>query len=325
MKGTVLVTSRTFGSGDLDPSAELKAAGLRVQQGRADHGFAPVNSSLDQVVAWIAGTGPITASHLDALPGLRVIARYGVGVDAVDLGAAAERGIVVTNTPGANSGAVADHTMALMLAALRSVVVGDRRRRTGHGPVRRGRDVGDLTVGLVGLGQIGRAVARRLGGFGSTVLGIDPALALGPTDELGVEVVPADELVRRSDVISLHAPGGHVLVDRVWLERVKPTMILVNTARSILVDEQAVADALRAGRLGGYASDVLEGDAGGSGASPLLASDLADLTVFTAHTAGHTVGAIDRMGRGAVDAVLAVLAGRPASSVVVPAPELSDG
>ena len=124
--------------------------------------------------AWIAGTGPVSAAHLDAAPRLRLVARYGVGVEAVDVAAAADRGVLVTNTPGANSDAVADHAVALMLALLRDITVGDRAVRGGDWQVRRGRQLGSVTVGIVGLGRIGRGVAARLQGFGTTVLGYDP-------------------------------------------------------------------------------------------------------------------------------------------------------
>src|SRR4029079_5901273 len=108
---------------------------------------------------------------------LRLVARYGVGVEAVDLGAAADRGVLVTHTPGANSGAVHGHTIALMLAALRDIAAGDRAVRAGDWRVRRGRELGALTVGLIGLGRIGRGVAVRLQGFGATMLGYDPFVA----------------------------------------------------------------------------------------------------------------------------------------------------
>lgn len=171
---TVLVTSRSFSSGDLDARGQLESAGVRVVLGPADHDLETVRPLLAEVLAWIAGAGPVTADHLDAAPRLRLVARYGVGVEAVDLSYADQRGVMVTNTPGANSGAVAEHAMALMLSALRHVTAGDRRVRRGDWQVQRTRELGSLTVGIVGVGRIGRGVADRLSGFGSTVLGYDP-------------------------------------------------------------------------------------------------------------------------------------------------------
>ena len=315
----MLVTSRSFSSGDLDLAAELTAAGCTIRTGPSDHDLAALLPLLDEVTAWIAGTGPVTAAHLDAAPRLQIVARYGVGVDAVDLAAAAERGVLVTNTPGANTGAVADHAVALILAALRDVAAGDRAVRSGDWSVRRTRELGGLTVGIVGLGRIGREVAARLRGFGSTLLGHDPWVDPAALEPYGVQPVELDELVRRSDVVTLHAPGEEVVVDARLLGLARPSALLVNTARAGLVDEAAVADALGADRLRCYATDVLATEAGE--ASPLLASDLADRTLFTPHAGAQTVEAVDGMGRGAVDAVLAHLRGEtPGNLVPLPSP-----
>ena len=301
----VLVTSRSFSSGNLDLAGELTAAGCRLVSGPPDHDLDALRDVLATSTAWIAGTGPVTAAHLDAAHRLRLVARYGVGVEAVDLGAAADRGVLVTNTPGANSGAVADHTVALMLAALRDIAAGDRAVRAGDWRVRRGRELGAMTVGLIGLGRIGRGVAARLQGFRATILGYDPYVD-ADTLGLGVKGVDLPELGARADLITLHLPGEEVVVDAAFLDRIRPGTILVNTARASLVDEEAVAAALRAGRLRGYAADVLAGEAG-TAISPLLAPELADRTVLSPHTAAQTVEAVDGMGRGSVDAVLAVL------------------
>jgi D-3-phosphoglycerate dehydrogenase / 2-oxoglutarate reductase len=311
----VLVTSRSFSSGNLDLARELTDAGCEILTGPSDHNLNVLRPLLASATAWVAGTGPVTAEHLDAAPNLQIVARYGVGVEAVDLAAAAERGVLVTNTPGANSGAVADHALALMLAALRDVTAGDRGVRAGQWAVRRTRQLGALTVGIVGLGRIGREVASRLSGFGSTLLGYDPWVSQEELDRLGIVRVDLDELARRSDVITLHAPGEAVLVDATWLGLTRPHLVLVNTARASLVDEAAVADALRAGRLRIYATDVLGSEAG-SDDNPLLAADLVDHTLFTPHAAAQTVEAVDQMGQGSVDAVLAHLRGEQPPNLV---------
>ena len=320
----MLVTSRSFSSGDLDLTAELTAAGCRVVTGPPDHDLEVLRPLLGPATAWIAGTGPVTGDHLDAAPGLQIVARYGVGVDAVDLAAAAARGVVVTNTPGANTGAVADHALALMLAALRDVSAGDRAVRAGRwSGGGRSRQLGRLTVGIAGLGRIGRQVAARLGGFGSTLLGYDPWVPQQELDALGVERVSLAELARSCDVLTLHAPGDAVLVGDSLLRLTRPHLVLVNTARAALVDEAAVARALRSDRLRRYAADVLGSEAGHHD-SPLLAPDLADRTLFTPHAAAQTVEAVDQMGRGAVDAVLAHLRGEQPTHLV-PLPERTPG
>ncbi len=321
----MLVTSRSFSSGDLDLAGELRAAGCTLRTGPADHDLDRLRPLLAEATAWIAGAGRVTAEHLDAGPGLRLVARYGVGTEAVDLAAAAARGIQVTNTPGANSGAVADHTLALILAALRDVPAGDRGVRAGRWQVRRTRQLGALTVGVVGLGRIGREVVARLAGFGSAVLAFDPWVPAAELERLGVRGVALAELADGSDLVTLHAPGERRVADAGFLARLRPEAILVNTARAALVDEPAVADALRHGRLGGYATDVLGSESGGGGESggaehPLLAADIADRTVFTPHAAAQTVEAVDGMGRGAVDSVLALLRGDQPPNLV-PLPE----
>ncbi len=311
----VLVTSRSFSSGDLDLAGELTEAGCQIITGPSDHNLKVLRPQLASATAWVAGAGPVTADHLAAAPNLQIVARYGVGVDAVDLAAAAERGLLVTNTPGANSGAVADHAVTLILAALRDVAAGDRGVRAGRWAVRRTRQLGELAVGIVGLGRIGREVASRLNGFGSTLLGYDPWVSPAELDRLGIERIGLDALARRSDVVTLHAPGEAVLVDAAWLGLTRSHLVLVNTARAGLVDEAAVAGALRAGRLRTYATDVLGSEAGSHG-NPLLADDLVDHTLFTPHAAAQTVEAVDQMGRGAVDAVLAHLRGEQPPNLV---------
>ena len=313
---TVLVTSRSFSSGELDLVAELRAAGLTVAFGDHEHALPGLAPMLAQAVGWIAGAGPVTAAHLYAAPHLRIVARYGVGVDAVDLAAAAALGIVVTNSPGANTAAVADHALALMLGALRDLAIGDRRVRTGDWRVERTRQLGNLVVGIVGVGRIGRAVASRLGGFGSRTLGHDPGVPPAELRRLSIEPVSLPELIRESDIITLHSPAERVLVDGAFLRQVKPGSILINTARAALVDESAVASALRSGTLRRYAADTL-GSESAATSSPLLAEPLADRTLFTPHAAAQTLEAVDQMGRGAVDAVLAVLRDEMPPNVVV--------
>lgn len=305
----ILVTSRSFGDGDLDLRARVAEAGHELVGGAPHHDPAELGGILPRVDAWIAGTGPVTDAHLDAAPRLKVIARYGVGTEAVDLDAASRRGIVVTNTPGANADAVADHALGLMLAALRHSVDGDRRLRSGDWSARRGRELGHAAVGIVGFGRIGQGVARRLAGFGSRVLAADPFVPAAAFAALGAEQCAVADVLGQADVITLHAPGGRCLVDATALARMRPGAVLVNTARADLVDERAVAQALRAGTLGAYAADVLAGDTAAH-AGPLLAGDLADRVVVTPHLGAQTVQAVDNMGAMALENALAVLDGR---------------
>ncbi|MCT1476917.1 phosphoglycerate dehydrogenase [Microbacterium sp. p3-SID336] len=316
--GVILVTSRSFSDGDLDLVARAARAGHRILRGPAHHDLDELRVLLHGADAWIAGTGPVTDAHLAAAPKLRVVARYGVGTEAVDVAAARERGIPVTNTPGANADAVADHTLGLMLAALRRIPDGDRRVRAGDWGVRRGRELGAATVGIVGFGRIGQGVARRLSGFGPRVLAADPFLPADVVRAGGAEPVALDELFGTADVVTLHAPGGQRLLDAERLAGMRRGTVVVNTARGDLVDEQAVAEALRDGTLAGYAADTLDGDTAAHD-SPLLAADLADRVIVTPHLGAQTTQAVDNMGSLSLDDVIAVLAGaEPAHPVPVP-------
>lgn len=304
----ILVTSRSFSDGDLDLVARATHAGHRIMRGPSHHDLAEMRPLLHGADAWIAGTGPVTDEHLAAAPKLKIIARYGVGYEAVDLDAAASRGIPVTNTPGANANAVADHALALILAALRTIPDGDRRVRAGDWSVRRGRELGAATVGIVGFGRIGQGVAKRLSGFAPRILASDPFLPADVVRGAGAGAVDLDELFRTADVITLHAPGGQRLVDADRLAGVRPGTVLVNTARPDLVDEAALASALRDGTLAAYAADTLDGDTA-AGDSPLLAADLADRVIVTPHLAAQTTQAVDNMGSVSLDDVIAVLRG----------------
>jgi D-3-phosphoglycerate dehydrogenase len=204
---------------------------------------------------------PITAAVLDALPRCRLVVRYGVGVDNVDLEAATERGVWVANVPDYGRDEVADHTLALAMALLRGVVALDRSVRDGTWdlePARPLRRLATLTWGVVGCGAIGTAVARRAAGLGMRVLGHDLATV---RSEAPIQRVPLEELLEEADLVSLHAaltPDTHHLVGAAALARMRPTAHLVNTARGGLVEEAALLAALDAGALAGAALDVLQ-------------------------------------------------------------------
>jgi D-3-phosphoglycerate dehydrogenase / 2-oxoglutarate reductase len=303
----VLITSRSFGSGSADPALALRVAGLELVRGDPRHDTEALRESLSHAVGWIAGVAPIRAEHMDLAPRLRVIARYGIGTDAVDLAAAAKRGIVVTNTPGCNAEAVADHSLALLLAAVRHIVAGDRAARSGDWSPRRGRELASLTIGLVGFGRVGRAFARRLvRGFGSHVLAHDPFVDAAIFREEGCQPASLEQIAERADVISLHLGGGQgAIVDAALLARMRSGTVLVNTARGNLIDEAAVAEALCGGILAAIAVDVLAVEQ--SMSSPLLK---APNVIVTPHMAAQTSEAIDRMGAMAADEVLRVLGGQ---------------
>lgn len=304
----VVVTSRSFGTGSLDVEAELEEAGLAVLRCGPRHDLDELREPLSHAVAWIAGTGPISRAHIALAPRLAVIARYGVGVDSIDIDAATEHGVCVTNTPGANADSVADYALALLLAAARHIVDGDCAMRAGDFSTRPGREISALTIGIIGFGRIGRAVAARIvGGFGARVLVHDPYVDADAIIASQCTPRSLHELASEADAISLHLPGGGApLVDSRLLSRLRRGTILINTARADLLDEAAVGAALANGTLHAVAADVL-GDEHGA-PSPLLRSPN---VIATPHLAAQTVQAVDRMGSMATSEVLRVLRGEP--------------
>jgi len=214
--------------------------------------------------AWgvVAGSESYTGPLLDRLPDLRVIARCGVGFDAIDVSAATARGIVVSTTADANAEGVADLTLTLMLACLRRVLVGDRSARSGTWrPPGLAGDLTDATVGIVGLGRVGRNVARRLRGFGCRLLAVEPYPDREFCRQYGVEVGELDAILPLLDVLTIHAPlnsSTRKLIRARELALLKPSAVVVNTSRGDVVDQEALIAALTAGRLAGAGLDVYE-------------------------------------------------------------------
>lgn len=217
----------------------------------------PLLAGMDAV---FASMDKFTAAVLDSpeAGALKLISRWGVGVDAIDLPAATRHGIIVTNTPGLLDGAVADYAVALLLALARRVHEGYQTMRQGIWSTAWGHDVSGRTLGLIGCGRIGRTVARRVSGFDMKVLAHDVA-PHPEAEKLGVQFVSLDELLAESDFVSLHAaltPETRGLIGEAQLRRMKPSAYLINTARGAMVDENALLRALREGWIAGAAVDA---------------------------------------------------------------------
>jgi D-3-phosphoglycerate dehydrogenase / 2-oxoglutarate reductase len=261
--------------------------------------------------------GAFTAEVIRALTRCRVIARYGVGVDTIDLDAATARDIVVANVPDYGTDEVSSHAAALILALLRQIVRYDRAVRDGRWDFRAGAPIArmrGLTLGIVGFGRIGRMVAEKLRPFGLNCLATDPYLTAFPD---WVEPVPLETLLERADVVSLHCPltaETRHLLGEARLRRMKPTAILVNTARGAVVDTAALARALREGWIAGAGLDVLEQEPLPPG-HPLTTMDR---VLLTPHAAFYSEGSILELKRRVARAVLDVLQGRRPASVVNP-------
>jgi len=258
-------------------------------------------------------TDPVDGALIEACPQLRVISSFSVGVDHIDLDAASRRGIVVGNTPGVLTETTADLTFALLLAAARRLGEAADFLRSGgwarsHWEIDAfmGRDLHGATLGLLGLGAIGQAVARRAAGFGMEVLGWSRSGRAVP----GVRGVSFEALLEASDFVSVHvalAPETRQLIDAKALGRMKPGAVLVNTARGGIVDEAALADALRSGHLGAAGLDVYAQEPAGAD-HPLLQLPNA---VLTPHIGSASARTRIRMADLAVENLVAGLEGRP--------------
>ena len=280
--------------------------------------------------AWLAELGTadalvcllgdrVDAAVLDAAPRLRVVANYAVGYDNVDVAAAAARGVVVANTPDVLTEATADFTWALLLACARRLGEGERLVRagawTGWTPtLLLGAELAGATLGIIGLGRIGRAVARRAAAFGMAVIAADSRGQ--PAASAGVRGCTLDELWAQADVISLHCPltpATRHLVDARALARMRPGAIVINTARGGCVDEAALAEARHAGHLGGAGLDVFA-------AEPAIHPRLlaAPRTILAPHLGSATTRTRVAMAELCISAVRDVLAGREPANRVRP-------
>lgn len=256
--------------------------------------------------ALIVGIDPVTADVFDAGP-LKAIVKYGSGTDNIDLEAAASRSIPVVKTGAANAASVAELTIGLILALARKITTMDRHVRSGSWSRSMGVEIAGRTVGVVGYGRIGREVGRRAAALGMNVVAHDPAIT-----QADVSLVDLDELLGRSDVVSLHVPlmpATEGMIDAARIARMRPGSFLVNTARGGIVDEDAVADALEAGHLAGAALDSFSSE-------PLPISSrlrAIDSVILTPHCGAATVEATVRAGTLAVELLVDALSGQPAT------------
>ena len=245
---------------------------------------------------------------IEAVDKLRVIGRAGVGVDNIDIAAASEKGIVVMNTPGANTVATAEHTMALLLALCRHVPQAAASLKAGRWDRKlyKGVEMRGKTIGIVGLGRIGRRVARRCRSFGMDVICFDPYLSDERAHEMRIERVTLDELLERSDFITLHAaltPKTRGLIGKEAIAKMKPGVRIVNAARGALIDEEALIEALEEGKVAGAALDVLTQEPADP-ENPLLHMDN---VVVTPHLAASTQEAQLQVGLQVVTQVVDAL------------------
>jgi D-3-phosphoglycerate dehydrogenase len=251
----------------------------------------------------------VDAEVLAAGAKLKIVARAGVGLDNVDVDAATARGVLVVNAPTSNIHSAAEHALALLLAAARQIPAADAslREHTWKRSSFSGTEIFGKTVGVVGLGRIGQLVAQRLAAFGAHIVAYDPYVSPARAAQLGIEVLSLDELLGRADFISVHLPKTKEtagLINAEALAKTKPGVIIVNAARGGLIDEQALADAVRSGHVRGAGIDVFSTE-------PCTDSPLFDLpeVVVTPHLGASTAEAQDRAGTDVAASVKLALAG----------------
>ncbi|GAB3552182.1 D-3-phosphoglycerate dehydrogenase [Actinopolyspora lacussalsi] len=251
----------------------------------------------------------VDAEVYSASTRLKVVARAGVGLDNVEVPAATERGIMVVNAPTSNIVSAAEHAIALLLAVSRNVAVADASLRAGEWKrsALSGVEINDKTVGVIGLGKIGQLVAQRLEAFGAKLIAYDPYVSAARAAQLGIELVSLEELLQRADAMSIHLPKTAETLGLIGAEELKKTKqgaIIVNASRGGLIDEDALAESLRSGHLGGAGIDVYSTE-------PTTSSPLFELSnvVATPHLGASTAEAQDRAGTDVAHSTLQALRG----------------
>lgn len=262
----------------------------------------------------VAGLDSITRKVMEACPDLKVISRYGAGYDRVDIAAAKELGIKVTNTPGVNAQAVGELAFGLILSLARKIPYLNKETRSGSWVRSTGMELHGKTLGILGLGAIGKVVAACAKGFGMTVLAYDPYINEEYCKNNQIESVSFTELMSRSNVVSLHLPlleSTHHMIDAEALQLLPDGAILVNASRGGIIDEDAAYDALKSGKLSGLGLDAFE-------VEPPIGSKLFELdnVIATPHTGAHTKEATDNMANASVKNLIDLLTGQDCPYIV---------
>lgn len=325
-KRLVVVTQRFFDEATItylqQNNCEVRIADL--PPGQADGGLSEQEliDCLRNADGWIVGHAHITASLLKMLPKLQIIARRGVGFERVDTVAVETAGKVATIAVGGNDACVADHALALMLSLGHRVRESQLRMNDGAWNILLGTDLFQKTVGIVGLGRIGRNVVQRLKGFETKVLACSPEVDSRYAEQAGIEYVDMDTLLAQSDYVTLHAPltdDTRFLIDANAIRRMKTTAFVINTARGGLVEDRDLLTALKEGRLAGAGLDVFMSESDSTYAS--VTSELIALpnVIATPHSGASTREGLDRTNMVAAQCVVAVLDGRspPRACIIV--------
>ncbi|PWJ50590.1 phosphoglycerate dehydrogenase [Faecalicatena contorta] len=263
---------------------------------------------------YVAGLDYVTEKVISSCPNLKVISRYGAGYDRVDIAVAKATGVPVTNTPGVNAEAVGELAFSLILSLARRIPYLNQSTRSGGWVRSTGMELKGKTIGIMGLGAIGKVVARCAGGFEMNVLAYDPYVDKDYCTEHKIGIRTFDEVIAEADVISLHLPltdSTRHLINSDTIAQMKPSAILINTSRGGIIDEDAAYYALKESRLGGLGLDAFE-------IEPPTESKLFELdnVVVTPHTGAHTKEATENMAYGSIRNLIDVLSGKECPFIV---------
>lgn len=298
----VLVTSNSFGKYSGEPQKKLEEAGFEVilnpyHRMMNEEEFIKCLSDVDAV---ILSTEKVTKKVIDSSPKLKMISRYGVGLDNVDLEYCKEKGIPVTVTKGGNSNAVAEFAVSLMLSCLRGVASANQYAKQNIWKKFTGLDLDGKTIGVVGLGAIGKLVIKKLQGFDVKILGYDVYYDEEFVKKYSVEKVSIDDLVKNSDIITLHAPSkGKAILGKEEFKKMKDNVVIVNTARSDLIDLDALLEAIKNNKVFAAGLDVHENEPNFD-----IRFEGLDNVILTPHQAAISKEASNKASQMAVDNIL---------------------
>lgn len=311
----VLVTNASFAKYSTRAQNILEGYGLEIIRPKQPVTEEDLLSNLDDVVAIITGLEPISKNIINSAPRLKVIVKHGIGVDNIDLDAAKEKGVIVANSPGTNREAVADLVFGLMLSLARNISKSDSQVRAGQWPKVFGQSVYGKTLGIIGLGAIGKSMVKRARGFDMKVIAFDNYWDKEYADANGVIYSDIEGILKEADFVSLHIPltdETKNLISMNQLNMMKPTAYLINASRGGVVDEEALCKALSEGRIAGAGLDVFSSE-------PPINSPLLGLenVILTPHMGGFTDGALGLTSEFVAQVVIDVLEGKEIKSRII--------
>ncbi len=306
----ILITPRSFASFSDKPLKMLTGRDYKIKRNNTGRPYKKEEmlKLIKDVDGIIIGIDGLSAEIIEEANELKVISKYGIGLDNIDINMATNKKIVVTNTPTANVDAVADLTFGLILSLARRVPEADRKTKSAKWGKIIGKSVWEKTIGIIGLGKIGRQVVKRAKGFEMNIIVFDIVKDKKFAQKYGIKYVNLEKLLRKSDYITIHSPLNDAtrnMISYEELEKMKKDAFLINTSRGGIVDEEALYDALRNNKLRGAALDVYKNE-------PLQESPLKELdnVIMTPHIGAYTEEAIENMSIQAAQNLIDVLEGR---------------